>query len=45
MISTTMVATNMAAMTNCPNVLDIPVGSMAAVCTGGPTLGRCPSDG
>jgi hypothetical protein len=39
MISTTMVVASMAAMTSCPSVLDIPVGSMAAVCTGGPTLG------
>ena len=37
MISTTMVVASIAAITSWPSVLDIPVGSMAAVCTRGPT--------
>ena len=34
MISTTMVVSSPAAITSCPSVLDIPVGSMSAVCRG-----------
>lgn len=38
MTSTTIVAISMAATTSCPKVLDIPVGSISEVCTGGPTV-------
>ena len=37
MIRTTIVVASIAAITSWPSVLDIPVGSMAAVCTWGPT--------
>jgi len=41
MINTTIVAISMAATTTCPKVLDIPVGSMPAVWSRGPTVVGC----